>query len=465
MMAQKHKAQLIFIYGVIPLALLALFLYLIQKPDFLFWWDERFHALVAKNLVNYPWIGQLYPLEVFEKAGESGAWYNSNIWLHKPPLFSYIEALFMKVFGVGLFQFRLASALSMLLLYFSFLRIQILMDLEKWTASFIAAGLCLNPFLLKLMMGWQGMDHNDLAFITCISLAIWMILAYRQKKSTGRLILISLFTAAAVLTKWLAGFLPFLFWFLADLKKGRIQGLATKLKTLGLSLILIAPWYIYTFWVYPSEAKAAFVFNQEHFAQVVENHQQPWYFHFQQWGSHFFLLLALILLTLILNKASKKARPQFWAAAFSVGFVLIFFSLAQTKLPAFSFIALPLVLILLSSLSPKKPFWRYISLGFLLLAFAQMAYIPFVNFADRYPENHSRAQFYRGLKGRLSPDAILIGAREFSNIEAQFYCDYLVLNRSTPTAFLQKMEASQRPIYQIIYNEQGREKELRPLPL
>ena len=72
-------------------------------------WDERFHALVAKNLMEHPLLPTLYDNPVL--AYDYTAWNMNHIWVHKQPAPLWIMALSMKLFGISTWAMRLPSIL------------------------------------------------------------------------------------------------------------------------------------------------------------------------------------------------------------------------------------------------------------------------------------------------------------------------------------------------------------------
>jgi len=72
-------------------------------------WDERFHALVAKNLIHHPLTPMLRldPIMAFKIED----WCCNHIWVHKQPLFLWQMALSMKLFGVNEVAMRLPSVI------------------------------------------------------------------------------------------------------------------------------------------------------------------------------------------------------------------------------------------------------------------------------------------------------------------------------------------------------------------
>ena len=72
-------------------------------------WDERYHALVAKNLLKHPLLPTLYdnPILPFDYK----MWAGNNVWVHKQPVTLWGIALSMKVFGTNVLAVRLPSIL------------------------------------------------------------------------------------------------------------------------------------------------------------------------------------------------------------------------------------------------------------------------------------------------------------------------------------------------------------------
>ena len=83
-------------------------------------WDERYHALVAKNLMDHPLLPTLYDNPVLSY--DYKQWAGNHIWVHKQPATLWGIALSMKVFGANVFAVRLPSVLMMAsCVYFTFL--------------------------------------------------------------------------------------------------------------------------------------------------------------------------------------------------------------------------------------------------------------------------------------------------------------------------------------------------------
>jgi len=103
---RKHKTP-----ALVLLVLGALFirLFISFMDPFLHGWDEQFHALVAKNLMNDPFKPLLLKDPLLPYSYKN--WTENHIWLHKQPLFLWQIALSFKLFGPTEFALRLPSIL------------------------------------------------------------------------------------------------------------------------------------------------------------------------------------------------------------------------------------------------------------------------------------------------------------------------------------------------------------------
>lgn len=90
------------------------------SDNYLHPWDERYHALVAKNMMANPLQPTLYKTPILSY--DYKEWYANHVWLHKPPLALWVLSASMKVFGVNIFAIRLPSFIfSMLSIYLTYL--------------------------------------------------------------------------------------------------------------------------------------------------------------------------------------------------------------------------------------------------------------------------------------------------------------------------------------------------------
>ncbi|MBS1689750.1 MAG: glycosyltransferase family 39 protein, partial [Bacteroidetes bacterium] len=225
-------------------AAFALRLFMAHLDPFLHDWDERFHALVARNMMDYPFrpmmrVSTLFPYDYT-------AWCCNHIWLHKQPLFLWQMALSMKIFGVSEFAIRYPSVLmgsiGVLLIY----RITLLLTENKKTAFLAALFTCFSYYHLELLSGYYGMDQNDVCFDFYVLASIWAYTEYLRKPTWYWAALAGLLSGAAMLTKWLVGLLVFSAWVLLLLPRLRRKEAVKEILHFVLALILSAvvflPW-------------------------------------------------------------------------------------------------------------------------------------------------------------------------------------------------------------------------------
>jgi 4-amino-4-deoxy-L-arabinose transferase-like glycosyltransferase len=128
------------------IALMGLFIriYIIQLDPFLHDWDEKFHALVAKNMLNQPFKPMLYVHQYFKT--DPFNWTFNHIWLHKQPLFLWQMALSMRIFGVNEIAVRLPSAVMGTLMILLVYRVALLTTLNKFGAIVSGLLMCFSNY-------------------------------------------------------------------------------------------------------------------------------------------------------------------------------------------------------------------------------------------------------------------------------------------------------------------------------
>jgi len=165
-------------------------------------WDERFHALVAKNMISFPFKPMLKINPLYVK--DYKAWCCNHIWLHKQPLFLWQMALSMKLLGANLLALRLPSILMTTLnalLVYDIARIW-LKDKTIAFFSFILTGF--SSYILLVSNGVMPTDHNDIAFGFYICASFWAFLKYTASvNKLGWIIVTGIFAGCAVLNKYL----------------------------------------------------------------------------------------------------------------------------------------------------------------------------------------------------------------------------------------------------------------------
>lgn len=321
-------------------------------------WDEAYHAVVAQNVFKHPLRPTL--VDVPYLPYDHAKWGENHVWLHKPILPFWQIALSFALFGVDAFALRLPAALlsagAVALTYL------IGSELLERRAALFAAGLqALNPFVVKLVHGYQFADSIDVALLFWVETAVYFLVRSLGTASwrdivcagiaQGLAFLCKSYLAAIVLglalTAWLAPWCR-----LCPRPRGAL-GPARLVVLLGVSCIVIGPWLIYCATEHPEE------FHHEH-AQVwrhlydnVEDWAAPWdrlVFDYLIAMHGLFYTPMLVAAVVLLVKTTRARHLGLWLVyAWAVG-VIVPHLFAVSKTPSATLIALPPLVLLLGQL-------------------------------------------------------------------------------------------------------------------
>jgi 4-amino-4-deoxy-L-arabinose transferase len=346
------------------LASLGLGFFIAILDPFLNLWDEQYHALVAKNMIDNPFRPALYSNPVLEYDYKN--WTANHIWLHKQPLFLWQMSLSLKLFGINELAARIPSIILHALMVPMIFRIGKIATKSQVVGFYGALFFSLAYFPLELIAGKYSTDHNDVAFLFYVTAGFWAWFEYQNSKKKYWLILIGVFSGAAVLVKWLTGLLIYAVWFFtlgADEKlisrfitpdKDRvilsryfhIQNYIPLILSSFIAFVIFIPWQIYIYLRFPEEALHEIGTNSIHFFEPVENHSGSFWFHFDAindlYGAGFFVPFLLVsgLFLLIKNSQSKIYQIAIISA------ILVtygFFSLAATKMLSYTIVVAPFI--------------------------------------------------------------------------------------------------------------------------
>lgn len=199
---QRRKYSIFFLF----LAGISIGLGFALIDPFFHFWDEKPHALVAKNLAETPFHPRLLNSDLVNYYYTN--WINNYTWLHKPPLALWQMALSIKLFGASVLAVRIPSillhALTSVLVY----RIGVSV-FSRNIGYFGALAYLLTNYNLELVAGVHTADHIDTSFTFYITASIWAFIKYQKSKETKWVYLIGVFVGLAILTKWLVGLLVF----------------------------------------------------------------------------------------------------------------------------------------------------------------------------------------------------------------------------------------------------------------
>lgn len=413
-------------------------------------WDERIHALVAKNMIENPFKPILFTNPVLDY--DYKAWCINHIWLHKQPLFLWQMALSLKIFGVNEIALRVPALIMSSILILVIFRLALLISNKK-TAYYAALLYTCSNYTLEFVSGRGTTDHNDLTFAFYVSLSIWAFVEFYFSEKKKWIVLIGLFSGLAILNKWLTGLLVYSAWGIMIISNKNYRFNLKKYAEIAVSLlitvIVFLPWQIYIFKNYPLESKFEYEYNTKHFFEVVEGHSGDFMYHFNQtieiYGVHFIVIVFSVFL---LNKLIKT-RDLKIALNTLIIVIYVFFTLAATKMFSFTYAISILIFIALASLI----YWFTELLRFNKRILKRQIYTKFFHFIillavsyyflnleeiQRKHTNYKRQGFdyktriythmpiYKKLQ-KLIPDNdyVIFNVPHFENISLMFYSDFV----------------------------------------
>ncbi len=370
------------------------------------YWDEGFHAMVARNLTKHPLKFTLYDQPWLEYNYKS--WGENHIWLHKPPVAMWKICLSHFIFGINAFALRLPSAISLALS--AWLTYRIASDLFDKRAGLIAAFLqAFNPFLFESVHGYRFSDHIDIALLLWVQVSCWFLLRGIRSGKRRNYILSGIAMGIAYLSKSYLAFITFgiafVVWFVAWFKRrSRIHDASTdepatveaqesdyptsdeeyariRLSDVGLQLLAgiltVVPWAIYCLIKYPQE----FIWEHkrvfDHFNTDLEGWGATWdrplFDYMVLFYPFFYAALFAIVLCLIVIMFKRWRLSELFVLAWAIG-VIVPHAFAQAKTPSATMIAVPPLLICLAagiSRAWQRQDWLYTAIwGTAMLAIA-----------------------------------------------------------------------------------------------
>jgi len=309
-------------------------------------WDERYHALVAKNLIKHPLKPTLYddPLLAYDYKN----WTANHVWLHKQPVPLWGIAISVWLFGANEITVRLPSIILTtigIIIMFRIARI-----LYNPGVAFIAAFLySINGLIISLVGGRDATDHIDIFFLFFISLAVLLVLEYIRNENQLFNIFSGVAIGFAVLSKWLPALIviPVAYLLMKDSGKFATKRILCNLAIItGVALLTFGPWQLYIHMNFPQEADYEGSFNIKHITEGLEKHGEPFWYHFKYLGKNYGEAIYIPAIWFIYK--SVKKRNQSKRLALLVWFIIpyIFFSFAKTKMQAYTLFAAPSIFII-----------------------------------------------------------------------------------------------------------------------
>ncbi|MDP1676286.1 MAG: glycosyltransferase family 39 protein [Bacteroidota bacterium] len=416
---EQYKYALILIFA----AGLLLRFYL-GADFFLNSWDERYHALAAKNLLEHFLIPTLYDKPLFDY--DYREWTNNHIWIHKPPLTLWLIAASLKLFGTHEIAVRIPSiilsSISILLTYSIGKYI-----FDRRTGLLASFFFAINGFLIELASGHEPTDHPDILFVFFVELGIFLSIQFIQYRKNIYLLFIGMAMGCAVLVKWLPAFIVVGIFFLILFQRDSWRvAFRYSFIVVCISCIIFVPWQIYIFSTFPKEAAWESYFNYMHIFEALDGHDGTFFYHFAMMPRIFGELIYLPL-TLFIYMLAQKQISKNGAMLFVWIFVpYLFFSIVATKMPGYVMFSAPAVFIILAwsiwkikeSVSTKK--WIRITLVLFLIILPIRYSIERLKPFQEIDRNPLWAQQFRNFSIMIGDQkAVIFNTPHY--IEAMFY--------------------------------------------
>lgn len=317
-------------------------------------WDERYHALVSKNLIQHPLTPVLYKDPVLPYDYKD--WSANHIWLHKQPLPLWTMAASMWLFGVNEIALRFPSIiLTTIGIWLTFSIGSSLFN--KKTGYLAALFYTINGRIIEQTAGRVATDHIDVFFLFFIELAVFFVIAFVQKKKTIFNVLAGVAIGLAILSKWLPALIVLPVWLLLIIDSGKFKRKEIVLQAIVLLVsctLVFLPWQLYIYNAFPVEANWEASYNFKHITETLL--AQGSVFSYVQWiainyGDLIYLPLFWFAWKIFKSPGNLKRIATFiW---FLVPF--LFFSFAKTRMMGYLLFTAPALFIITSE------FWLMLS--------------------------------------------------------------------------------------------------------
>lgn len=326
----KSRRDVILFVIVVIAAVFAIFPRLGSQP--LREWDESRLAVSAYEMYE----SGNYLVSTFE--------YKADLWNTKPPLLLWLQALNMKLFGVGVLAVRLPSAIALFLstiaLFCFFAKC------NRPLAGFYSALILIcSKGLLTYHFGRSG-DYDSLMCFFCILYCGFFYFFHLSGKKKYWF-LFALCLSLGVLTKGVQAILPLagIIVFLLC-KRELLRYLRQPLTYIGMAIFLLLVGGFYISRELASGGYLQAVWNNEvggRFFTVIEAHNQESTFYLnmlrEEQFSYFFWLFPIALIVNFITKEKSLRQVNLYCGLIAAVYFLLI-SIAKTKLEWYS---LPLI--------------------------------------------------------------------------------------------------------------------------
>jgi len=293
-------------------------------------WDENIYGAIAKSMHT---TGEYLQIKI-----------NSQIFPEKPPVFFWVASFFYKLFAMNEITTRIPSVLSGLVSFVAIYTFGKKFFSEEfglnWTLVYSAS---MIPLFLSRT---AYIDHifNTFIFLSVVGFILYDLVP-KEKSSTriGWVVFTSITMGLAVLTKGPLGIaIPVVAFLGMRIYKRNFKIIFVDLLiSLIVLLIVVSSFYLTNYYFYGDEFLNGFIsFQNKLLTKSLESHTGPWFYHFMISPIGFFPWAPILFLYCFsfFRRGLSSVTAKEFSVAFGVWilFVLVIFSIVQTKLPHYS---------------------------------------------------------------------------------------------------------------------------------
>lgn len=447
----KHK----YAFSLLLLILVGFTLRIYTSNDkYLHKWDERYHALVAKNMMEEPFEPKLYKNPVLDYDYKN--WTGNYIWVHKQPFPLWSIALSFKLFGVNEVALRLPSIiLTSIAIFLTFYIGSFFFN--KKVGLLAAFFYAVNGLIIEMSAGRIATDHPDIFFLFFIELAVFFSLLYIKKQKTIFNILVGLSIGIAILCKWLPALIALPIWVLLMLqnKESYKKIFANLLLITTVACLVFLPWQIYIHNTFPLEAKWESAYNMKHIFEVLDQQGGNIFFFIEKITINYGALIYLPLIYLVYQYYKNRKNYHLLALIIWIFVPILFFSLVKTKMQGYILFTAPALFIATAYFWEKLSNWeiqgklKYLQ-KILLIVLLVLPLIYCIERTKIFQNKDRNPVWVQQLKDIDNKNENLVLINCPNPIEAMFYTNAIAYSH-TPT--IEEMEKLKKEGYTVLmYN-------------
>jgi 4-amino-4-deoxy-L-arabinose transferase-like glycosyltransferase len=312
---------------------------------FLHDWDESYHALVAKNLIENPLKPTLYIDPILNY--DYRQWTLNHVWLHKQPLSLWLISLSIHVFGNHEWAVRLPSLILSTVSIWLTYRIALHFLESTPKALLVAFFQAINGFVIEIASGRSATDHVDTVYFFFIELAILCIILNREQNRRIFIIGAGVALGLSFLTKSFPALIVVLIYGVLNIGDKSYKSMIINI----LCMVFIAscvylPWQFYIFKNYPQEAHYENQYNIQHLFTALEGQTGAWWFYIDYGRRVWNELIYIVFIWFLIHLFSHRKNLKLWALWVWIVVPYVFFSMVATKMWGYVLFTAPAIFII-----------------------------------------------------------------------------------------------------------------------